>query len=472
MTPKDKGSKRLFVLDTNILIHDPTSLFRFSEHDIFIPLVVLEELDKKKKGNSDVARDARQASRFLDELTSKHTPDEIKNGLSLSQRGDKDSEQSATGLLFFQTEFLSSDKSSPLLEITNDNQILDVALALRDREKGKQSVILVSKDINMRIKASAIGLQVEDYSNDKIFEDSDLLYSGYKELPEMFWDTNNKEVDSWSEEGNTFYRFENETEEEWVPNQFLSIKNDENFDMTVKEINSDSIILEQTKQYYSDNQTVWGITARNKEQNYALNLLMDPDIDFVSITGQAGTGKTLLALASGLTQVMEEQLYKEIIITRATVAVGDDIGFLPGTESEKLDPWFGAVHDNLEFLTSHNEEGGEWGRQVTNDLLNLRIKIKSMQFMRGRTFLNRYIIIDEAQNLTPKQMKMLVTRAGPGSKIIALGNLSQIDTIFLTEGSCGLTYAVDRFKKWEHSGQVNLRKGERSRLADFASENL
>jgi PhoH-like ATPase len=216
---------------------------------------------------------------------------------------------------------------------------------------------------------------------------------------------------------------------------------------------------------------VWGINARNREQNFALNLLMDPEVDFITLLGQAGTGKTLLALAAGLAQTLEDKRYREIIMTRVTVSVGEDIGFLPGTEEEKMAPWMGALMDNLEVLTK-SENGGDWGRAATNDLLQNRIKIRSLNFMRGRTFLNKYLIIDEAQNLTSKQMKTLVTRAGPGTKVVCLGNVAQIDTPYLTETTSGLTYVVDRFKDWAHSGHITLKRGERSRLADFASEAL
>jgi PhoH-like ATPase len=216
---------------------------------------------------------------------------------------------------------------------------------------------------------------------------------------------------------------------------------------------------------------VWGVTARNREQNFALNLLMNPECDFVTLLGQAGTGKTLLALAAGLAQVLETKLYNEIIVTRVTVPVGEDIGFLPGTEEEKMSPWMGAFDDNLEVLNKSDSDGGEWGRAATQDLIRSRIKIKSLNFMRGRTFVNKFLIIDEAQNLTPKQVKTLVTRAGP-TKILCLGNIAQIDTPYLTEGSSGLTYVVDRFKGWSHSGHVTLARGERSRLADHASDVL
>jgi len=230
-------------------------------------------------------------------------------------------------------------------------------------------------------------------------------------------------------------------------------------------------VIETIRDFTEPRHAVWGITARNREQNFALNLLMDPDIDFVTLLGAAGTGKTLLTLAAGLAQLLDEQLYKEIIMTRVTVPVGEDIGFLPGTEEEKMAPWMGALMDNLEVLTQP-ANGSKWGRSATDEFLMSKIKIKSLNFMRGRTFLNRYIIIDEAQNLTPKQMKTLITRAGPGTKVVCLGNIAQIDTPYLTETSSGLTYVVDRFKGWEHGGHVTLQRGERSRLADYASDHL
>jgi PhoH-like ATPase len=301
-------------------------------------------------------------------------------------------------------------------------------------------------------------------------DDINLLYSGEQELPADFWEAHAKEMESWQEEGRTFYRIKGEDIESWYPNQCLYIENDPGFNAIVRERDGADAIIELVGDYTNPKHAVWGITARNREQNYALNMLMDPEVDFVSLLGAAGTGKTLLALAAGLAQTLDQNLYKEIIMTRVTVPVGEDIGFLPGTEEEKMTPWMGALMDNLEVLTQ--TEGGEWGRAATEDLLRSRIRIHSLNFMRGRTFLNKYIILDEAQNLTPKQVKTLITRAGPGTKIVCLGNVSQIDTPYLTETTSGLTYAVDRFKDWQHSGHITLMRGERSRLADFASDNL
>ena len=259
--------------------------------------------------------------------------------------------------------------------------------------------------------------------------------------------------------------------EQWFPNQFLHLEGEEPFTALVRRVAGGTAEIETPVDYLNPRHTVWGINARNREQNFALNLLMDPQIDFVTLVGAAGTGKTLLTLAAGLAQTLEDSTYKEIIMTRVTVPVGEDIGFLPGTEEEKMTPWMGALMDNLEVLTK-SEIGGDWGRAATNDLLKSRIKIRSLNFMRGRTFLNRYIILDEAQNLTSKQMKTLITRAGPGTKVICLGNIAQIDTPYLTETTSGLTFVVDRFKHWEHSGHITLTRGERSRLADYASATL
>jgi PhoH-like ATPase len=464
------AEKRLFVLDTNVLMHDPTALFRFQEHDIYLPMVVLEELDNNKKGHSEVARNARQASRFMDELMLNISTESISQGIPLSQGSLSNSSKAPSGSLFFQTEIMEAKLPSTLPGSKSDNTILGTALALQQAQPGR-SVTLVSKDTNMRIKAAILGIHSEDYRNDQVLEDVELLYRGMSELSTDFWETHSKQMESWQESGHTFYRLSGPGVDEWYPNQFIHLPEEDGFQAMVREVEGSEAIIETTRDYSSQNHNVWGITARNREQNFALNLLMDPEVDFVTLVGQAGTGKTLLTLAAGLAQTLEEQRYAEIIMTRVTVPVGEDIGFLPGTEEEKMTPWMGALMDNLEVLTQ-SEHNSDWERAATQDLLNKRIKIRSLNFMRGRTFLNKYIIIDEAQNLTSKQMKTLITRAGPGTKVICLGNIAQIDTPYLTETNSGLTYVVDRFKGWSHSGHIMLLRGERSRLADFASEVL
>ncbi len=468
-TKRRSGPSKLFVLDTNVLMHDPISLFRFEEHDVFLPMIVLEELDGHKKGMTEVARNARQASRSLDTLASAQGAD-LGKGSPLNTTGHTD----AIGQLFFQTQALDLSLPLALPQGKADNQILGVVKAL-EKLHAPRDVVLVSKDINMRVKARALGLQAEDYQNDKTLEDGDLLYPGSMALPPDFWLKNGKTVESWQQGTHTFYRISGPIVPSLFMNQFVYFEapGEPSLYARVTEIRGKTAVLRTLKDFNHQKNAVWGVTTRNREQNFAMNLLTDPDVDFVTLAGTAGTGKTLMALAAGLTQVLDDRRYTEIIMTRATVSVGEDIGFLPGTEEEKMGPWMGALDDNLEFLAKGDGgNAGEWGRAATNELIKSRIKIKSMNFMRGRTFMNKYVIIDEAQNLTPKQMKTLITRAGPGTKIICMGNLAQIDTPYLTEGSSGLTYAVDRFKGWAHGGHITLARGERSRLADFASEAL
>ena len=458
-----KKMTKLFVLDTNVLLHDPTCLYRFQEHDIYLPMATLEELDHNKKGMSEVARNARQVTRFLDEIVS---PAElsIQDGAPLAEYSHK----AATGRLFLQTHPINSDVTAILPFSKVDNQILGVVAYLKAQQPGRQ-VILVSKDINMRIKARALEIPAEDYFNDKVLEDTDLLYSGVLELPADFWDRHAKGMESWQKDGRSYYRLSGPLVPAFLVNQFVWQAGPNPFHAKVAELAGNTATLVTIKDYSHLKNNVWGITARNREQNFALNALMDPDIDFVSLLGQAGTGKTLLTLAAALTQILEAKTYSEIIMTRVTVPVGEDIGFLPGTEEEKMTPWMGALEDNLDVLNKTDDEAGEWGRAATQDLIRSRIKVKSLNFMRGRTFISKFLIIDEAQNLTSKQMKTLITRAGPGTKVVCLGNIAQIDTPYLTEGSSGLTYVVDRFKGWPHSGHVTLARGERSRLADHAA---
>ncbi len=496
--PKHEGPPKLFVLDTNVLMHDPMSLFRFEEHDVFLPMITLEELDNHKKGMSEVARNARQVSRELDALVTFHDKHgagaapalpagsprlgggdgaagasrpkfDPKAGIELAKTGHRE----AVGKLFFQTTLFEIKLPDGLPQGKADNQILGVVKSLREHLPSRD-VVLVSKDINMRVKARALGLPAEDYFNDKTLEDGDLLYTGVLPLAADFWERHGKTMESWQQGGHTFYRISGPLVPGLLINQFVYLETAGAAPLyaRVTEITGKNAVLKTLRDYSHGKNAVWGVTARNREQNFAMNLLMDPDCDFITLTGTAGSGKTLMTLAAGLAQVLDDRRYSEIIVTRVTVPVGDDIGFLPGNEEEKMGPWMGALDDNLEVLARSDSSAGEWGRAATNDLVRSKIKIKSLNFMRGRTFLNKYVLIDEAQNLTPKQMKTLITRAGPGTKIVCLGNLAQIDTPYLTEGSSGLTYAVDRFKGWPHGGHVTLARGERSRLADFASEVL
>jgi PhoH-like ATPase len=462
--------KRIYVLDTNVLMHDPTALFKFEEHDVYLPMQVIEELDNAKKGTSEASRNARQVSRFLNELIETHGTDKIATGLTLSRpKGLQLRAADSIGKLRFQTS--SFDSAKRFGAVMPDNQILGAIIALREAEP-EVPVVFISKDINLRIKGAIAGIMSEDYENDRALDDFSLLYTGTTALPEDFWQRYSDGLKSWTEKGRTYYKVARIEGDDWYPNQFAYLPGDDEAEFRVAKVDDAFVELQITDDYRSHQHAVWGITARNREQNFAINALMDPEIDFVTLLGTAGTGKTLLALAAGLAQTMDQQRYREIIMTRATVSVGEDIGFLPGTEEEKMTPWMGALTDNLEVLMPNTQDGGSWGRAATNDLLASRIKIRSLNFMRGRTFLTRWLILDEAQNLTPKQMKTLITRAGPGTKIICLGNVEQIDTPYLTETTSGLTYAVDRFKNWAHSAHITLKRGERSRLADYASEVL
>ncbi len=478
---KSPVQRRLFVLDTNVLMHDPTSIFRFQEHDVYLPMVVLEELDANKKGLSEASRNVRQVSRFLDDLMRDATKDQIDAGLPLPSaqgiglRTDSPGpgagkQPPVVGRLFFQTRQLSSALPDYLPGHGADNAILSQTLALQALHH-ESRVTLVSKDINLRIKAAVVGVHAEDYYSDKTIEDADVLYTGLAPLPANFWESHGKDMRSWKEAERTYYEISGPVVTDLHVNQFVHEESASGIEAIVRRIEAGKATLELARDYRSERHSIWGVNARNREQNFALNLLMDPEIDFVTILGPAGTGKTLLTLAAGLMQTLESNRFVEIIMTRVTIPLGEDIGFLPGTEEEKMEPWMGALMDNLEVLT-RTGEGGNWGRAATNDLLRNRIKIRSLNFMRGRTFLNRFVILDEAQNLTPKQMKALVTRAGPGTKIVCLGNIAQIDTPYLTETTSGLTYVVNRFRGWLHSGHITLVRGERSRLADFASETL
>ena len=465
-----QSAARIFVLDTNVLMHDPAAIFRFEEHDIHIPMTVLEELDANKKGMSEAARNARQFSRFMDELIAGATKSQIDAGIPLQpELNNGNGLGNGHGRLFFETEANGEHLPANLPGNLPDNTLLATAASLQ-KKNPDNTVTLVSKDINLRIKAAILGIPAEDYYNDKVLDDTSLLITGTEVLEPDFWENHSKNMDSWQESGRTFYKVSGPSVENWYPNQLIHTE-DNQLEARVTEVQDAAAVIELVTDYHSEKNKVWGISARNREQNFALNLLNNPEIDFVSIVGAAGTGKTLLALASGLMQTLDSDRYREIIMTRVTIPLGEDIGFLPGTEEEKMEPWMGALMDNLEVLTQ-STEGGDWGRAATNDLLRNRIKIRSLNFMRGRTFLDRFIIVDEAQNLTSKQMKALITRAGPGTKMICIGNVAQIDTPYLTESTSGLTYVVHRFRNWPHSGHITLKRGERSRLADFASDAL
>jgi len=513
-----------FILDTSVLMQDPTALFRFREHDVYLPMVVLEELDAAKKGTSEAARNVREVSRMLDEILRDADGAAIGYGIPLPGPGNG----AGSGRLFLQTRAHSDLLPDALPGSKPDNGILNVARALH-QERAERRVVVVSRDINLRIKARALGIQAEDYRDDVVLDDVSLLYPGVYRVPEGYREgqigpgnpgpgnrrtddrpapsdgkaqaddelvqedrrtddrlaafgekaradgslapEDGRAHDGQTSDRRTDHPVEEAQTAEWFPNQCLYPGGPTGAGVVVRRAEDGKTMLEPVRDYRAGGDTVWGVSSRNIEQNFALNLLMDPDVDFVTLIGTAGTGKTLLALAAGLAQTLDDKRYREIVMTRVTVPVADDIGFLPGTEEEKMTPWMGALADNLEVLADL-ETGRGWGRAATDDLLRNRIRVRSLNFMRGRTFLNRYLILDEAQNLTRHQMKTLITRAGPGTKMVCLGNVRQIDTPWLSETTSGLTHVVDRFKHWRHSAHVTLVRGERSRLADFAAECL
>ncbi len=466
--------KKLYVLDTNVLLHDPSSLFRFDEHDVFLPMVVLEELDNHKKGTTEVARHARQVSRTLDRLVNQ-VDGNIATGIPLRAAESAD----FAGYLYFQTDIANNAVPKGLQAGVPDHQILG-ELERLVTARAPQAVVLVSKDINIRLKATVLGLAAQDYLSDNTAQDSDTLHTGWVHASDWPKSQINL-VEQWQDNGIAHIKLSGSACASLQMNSFVllphTMDDDGFFDLGARVIENTGkqAVLKAVRDFTLPKNAVWGVQARNLEQNAALNLLTNPEVDCVSLLGQAGTGKTLLALAAGLAQVLDKRIYSDIILTRATVSVGDDIGFLPGTEEEKMAPWMGAVEDNLEVLLGNQKGGGTagaWGQQASLELVRSRIKIKSMAFMRGRTFQNKFVIVDEAQNLTPKQMKTLITRAGPGTKFICLGNLAQIDTPYLTEHSSGLGYVIERFQGWPHGGHVTLARGERSRLAEFASEVL
>lgn len=424
---------KVYLLDTSVLVHDPAALFRFAAHDIYLPLAVLQGLDEARHGNAEQAGNALQAARFLDERLTGTDPAQLERGIPLGE---------GLGKLHFLTEQDENGASC---------SVLQAALRLAATASELQ-IVVVARDINLRIQANALGLHAEDHESDIPVDDPDLLPRGMHEL------------------------HPNETPSEALAtrachaNEFLL----DSSGTAHRVIGTDATTLTPMPvvNYGPTGDAVWGIHARNLQQTLAFNLLMDPEVDLVVLLGAAGTGKTLLTLAAGLAQTLDNARYQEILMTRATVAIGDDIGYLPGTEEEKMTPWMGALLDNLEILGGQDDGQGRWGQAASQELLKSRIRVRSLSFMRGRTLLNRYMVLDEAQNLTPQQMRTLITRAGPGTKIVCLGNLRQIDTPWLTPTTSGLTYLLRRFQYWPHAGHLLLSRGERSRLAAYASDVL
>ncbi len=458
-------AEKVYVLDTNVLVHDPNSLLSFEEHRVVIPMTVLEELDSLKSGKSSTAADCRAAIRLIDSVLGSSSPVEVEEGVAIPRP-----EPGPCGRLSVMMP--RHDKSSSVLpEHLNDNRIINDIVALKSRDPGRRYV-LVTKDINMRLKARACGIESEDYQNDQLVSDVSQLARGYFPVAGSFWEQVS-EVETWREGPETLHRLDRNLLEEHLlgeevyPNQYIVDERD--FVGRILEVDGSRITLLHLHRESLLGREAWGLRPMNLQQAVALDLLLDPDIHLVTLTGAAGSGKTILALAAAIEMTIEQRSYNKIIATRSTPPLAEEHGFLPGSEEEKMDPWLGAINDNIEAL--HLEDENPAG-SINYVRERACIQFKALNYIRGRSFQRSIILIDESQNLTPHQMKAIITRAGEGSKVICLGNLAQIDTPYLTPTSSGLTYMTERFKSFVHGGSVHLEGVPRSVLAEFAEENL
>ena len=459
-------SSKLYILDTNVLLHDPNCLTEFKEQDIVIPMTVLEELDSIKDRKKNVAQEARIAIRAIDRILSQaESPEAITSGVQITLP-TPDPDTQLGKLSIFPDHELSMRKGFLPDHNNNDNHIINCALHLQSIYPDR-GVSLVTKDINMRLKALGAGLKrVEDYRTDQLISDLDLLTAGYHKIDGNFWDTV-EEVKTEQQAGHTFHHIAREL----LPDTYLNeyIYDDEGFAARVEELSDDSIRLLDINQQFLMEQQCWGIKPLDQPQSFALDALTDPNIDLCIINGAAGSGKTLLALAACLEQVIEHKRYNKIIVTRSTPPVAEDIGFLPGTEEEKMTPWLSAIQDNLEAMHEGDEQPQS---SIKYTIEKANIQFKSLNFIRGRSIQEALVLIDEAQNLTPSQLKTILTRCGKGTKMICLGNLAQIDSNYLTPLTSGLTYIVERFKDYDGCATIHLESVVRSALAEFAESNL
>jgi len=453
-----------YVLDTNVLIHDPTSILNFEEHHVVLPITVLEELDSMKSGKRAQAADCRQAIREIDKILGGAPPEEVEKGVPI-RRGEKAKPVGSLSILMPSKE--DRHQSVSLLpNHINDNKILNDIYHLKQR-LGDKRVVLITKDINIRLKARGCGIEAEDYHNDQLVSDVELLNKGFREFQGSFWDVVD-EVDTEHSDGRTLHHIpKSELFSDVYANQFFLDETD--FVGQVIDIRDDSFTLLHLSRQHLMEREAWGLHPQDIYQAMALHLLLDPDIHIVNLTGTAGSGKTILALAAAIEMTVAKKVYRRIIATRSTQNLDEDIGFLPGTEAEKMEPWLGAITDNLEAL-HHGDENS--ASSVEYVLSSTPLLFKSLNYIRGRSFQQSLILIDESQNLTPHQIKTIVTRAGNGSKVICLGNLAQIDTPYLSATSSGLTYLAERFKGFRYGGNIQLQGVPRSVLAEYAEEVL
>ncbi|MGB7386500.1 MAG: PhoH family protein, partial [Pseudomonas neustonica] len=433
-----------YVLDTNVLIHDPNALLNFEEHHVVIPMTVLEELDKLKSGKTSIAADCRQAIRLIDKTLGVAPPDQVDKGVPI-ERG----KLGPNGTLAILME-KNAIPAHCLPNDLNDNKIINQLCHLQNRYPDGR-IVLVSKDINMRLKARGCGIDAEDYHTDQLLDDIDLLARGYHQVEGSFWDRVNK-VESRQLTGQTLHNVQLIDN---LPALHLNdfIIDDQGFIGWVKAIDGGHLTIRDLHQEPLLHQECWGLRPRDIFQALAMFALLDPDIHLVNLTGAAGSGKTILTLAAAIEQTMVTKTYRRIIATRSTQGLDEDIGFLPGTEKEKMEPWLGAITDNLEAL--HMDDESTHG-SVDYILDRVPLQFKSLNYIRGRSFQQSFILIDESQNLTPHQIKTIITRAGTGSKVVCLGNLAQIDTPNLNATSSGLTYLTECFKDFPHGVHIHL----------------
>ncbi|EGR2797181.1 ATPase [Vibrio navarrensis] len=453
--------RKLFVLDTNILLHEPFAIYSFKEHDVVIPMTVLEELDRIKDSKRDVARDARVAIRALEDLFRDATPDEISEGIPVSGEGN------SRGTIAILADFELQETVKAFADKAGDNRILNAVLYLQNK-RAPREVVLVTKDINMRLRAKGAGVRfVEDYRTDQLIDDIQYLTKGFQQREGDFWQ-NVDQVESRTLGGRTYHTLDRAPFDPTFINQYV-IDEESDFAGRVAEIDGDKLTLLDISRERMMHRRAWDISPKNIYQAMALDALLDPTIDLVILTGAAGSGKTLLAMAAALEQTIEKKMFDKIIVTRNTPDIGESIGFLPGTEEEKMMPWLASVTDTLEALHK-NDHCTEGSLKYIVDKAN--IQFKSINFMRGRSIQNAFVLLDECQNLTASQIKTIITRCGEGTKIVCSGNLAQIDSHYLTPVTSGLTYMVERFKNFEGSANIHLNGVVRSRLAEFAEENL
>ena len=469
VTQLDTAHRKIYVLDTNVLLHDPTAITAFAEHQVVIPMTVLEELDHiKDRRDKSVSREARIAIQLIDKIVGSASPQQIQKGVEIP--GSNLDENRLGALAIFSDQLIADDAEVPFLNTNedhaNDNRIINVALRLSADHPGA-FVCLVTKDINMRIKAKGSGLEhVEDYRHDRVLDDIDLLSTGYECFAGDFW-SSIEQVDTVREENLTLHRIPRAELPDAYPNQF--VYDEQEFIAYVDHVDDDYVYLAVDSRDHLMNQRFWGLSPRNLEQAMAMRLLDSEDVDMTVLTGPAGSGKTLLALAYGLHAILEQRKYNKLIVARSTPPIAEEIGFLPGTEEEKMAPWLAAFDDNLEILHGADECSNgsiDYVKERAN------IQFKSLNFMRGRSFNGAYIVIDEVQGLTQFQLKSIISRVGADSKLVVLGNLAQIDNKYISPLTSGLTYLVEKLKHYPHAGVMHVNGIVRSRLAAFAEENL